>query len=753
MSGTRRGDGPKKGSGAAKPGAKKPAKRGIVKQVFAIGQPNDWRTWLQRFLVVCIIFVLVCVGAFFVAYEATTIPDPNAAFQTQSTYVYYSNGKTELGSFATQNRVSVPLTEVAQSMKDAAVAAEDRTFWTNKGIDLKSIFRSVFNNAQGGATQGGSTITMQYVKILYLNQAQTITRKIKQIFLALKIQQQESKQQILEGYLNTIYFGRGAYGIQAAAEAYFGVPARKLTVAQSAVLAAEINEPSYLDPTGTKDQRAALLGRYQYVLDGMVSMGTLNSATEAAVYAKLPRVKPQQSGNVFGGQKGFALAMVNAQLQKLGFTEAQIYGSGLRVTTTLTQKAMSAAQAGVGANKPGGLSQLHVGTASVDVKTGALLGFFAGQDYLKSQFNWATAPNPPGSVFKVPALAAALSNGWSLKNTFDGDSPLKIGSTSIQNEGESSGVPNGKSYGPRVTLLQGLIQSINTVFVDMTNSTPDGPAKVKDMMVKMGIPATAPGLTYKGSNGQPVAPTTIALGSASVSPLDIANTYATIANGGMAHPWYVIQKVTDSNGKVLWTHQDHQTRVMSAAAAADVSYAMQQVVSDPRGTGGNALALGRPDAGKTGTATGLNNQHVITSWFAGFTPQVATAVIYLHTNPKNGAYLPLDGYMPSYFGADYPTRTWTSIMSLIMRGLPVENFPPPGNVKPTNQSPGHQVYTPPPTPTAKPTPTPTAKPTAKPTPTGAPSVNPTSPSPSPTNNCGGLLGQPCPTPTPTAGPS
>ncbi|MGN6721797.1 MAG: transglycosylase domain-containing protein, partial [Marmoricola sp.] len=649
MSGTRRADGPKKGSGSRKTG-KKPAKRGLVKQVFAIGQPNDWRTWLQRLLVVSIVFVLVCVGAFFVAYEATTIPDPNAAFQTQSTYVYYANGKSELGTFATQNRQSVPLTDVAQSMQDAAVAAEDRTCWTNKGIDIKSIFRSVFNTAQG-TTQGGSTITMQYVKILYLNQAQTITRKIKQIFLALKIQQQESKQQILEGYLNTIYFGRGAYGIQAAAEAYFGVSASKLTPAQSALLAAEINEPSYLDPTGTAAQRAALLGRYQYVLDGMVTMNTLDSATEAKIYSKLPKVTPQSSVNVFGGQKGFALAMIKSQLLKLGFTEAQIYGSGLRVTTTLTQKAMNAAQAGVNANKPGGLRQLHVGTASIDVKTGALLGFFAGQDYLKSQFNWATAPNPPGSVFKVPALAAALSNGWSLKNTFDGNSPLDINGTKIQNEGEASGIANGTSYGPRVTLLQGLIESINTVYVDMTNSTKNGPNKVKDMLTAMGVPANAPGLTYKGSNGQQVAPTTIALGSASVSPLDIANAYASVANGGMAHPWYMISKVTDSTGKVLWEHKDHPTRAMSAKVAADVSYAMQQVVQ--KGTGSkNGHVAGYQTAGKTGTATGLNNQHVITSWFAGFTPQIATAVIYLRTNPKNGGYLPLDGYMPSYFGAD-----------------------------------------------------------------------------------------------------
>lgn len=733
MSGTRRADGPqKKGSSARKPGGASTKKRGILKQVLAIGQPNDWRSWLQRLLVILIALVLVCVGAFFVAYAATTIPDPNAAFQAQSTYVYYSDGTTQVGSFATQNRQSVPLDQVAQPMQDATVAAEDRTFWTNKGIDIKSILRSVSNDAQGGSTQGGSTITMQYVKILYLNQAQTISRKIKQIFLALKIQKQESKAQIMEGYLNTIYFGRGAYGVEAASKAYFGSSASKLTVPQAALLAAEINQPSYLDPTGTDAQKAALLGRYQYVLDGMVKMGTLDSGTEGTLYSKLPAVVTQAAVDVYGGQKGFALAMVKQQLLNLGFNETQIYGSGLRVTTTLTQQAMSAAETGVTQNEPKGLAQLHVGTASVDVKTGALIGFYAGQDFLAGQYNWATAPNPPGSVFKVTALAMALSNGWSLKNTFDGNSPLNVNGTKIQNEGEASGISNGTSYGRNVTLLEGLRESINTVFVDMTTATKDGANKIKDMAVAMGVPANAPGLTYAGSNGQRIAPTTISLGSVSVSPVDIANTYATVANGGMAHPWYMISKVTDSTGKVLWSHQNKQTQAMSPQVAADVSTAMQTVVKS--GTGTNARALGRPAAGKTGTATGANNSSVITSWFAGFTPQVATAVMYLRTAPGSGAYLPLDGYMPSYFGADYPTRTWTTVMQGILQGTPVVQFPPPGDVASTNNVSGHQVYTPP---TYSPPPPPTATATQPPAPT-----TPITPTPTPTPS-------PSPTPTPT----
>src|SRR5689334_2268140 len=195
---------------------------------------------------------------FYFAYRATEIPDPNEAFQAQATKVYYAGGKTELGSFALQNRESIPLADIPQSMQDAVVAAEDRSFWTNKGIDPKGILRAAFSNAKGGATQGASTITQQYVKILYLTQERTLKRKVKEAFLSLKIQQQQSKSQILEGYLNTIYFGRGAYGVQAAAYAYFNKPAKRLNNAQSAVLAAVLNSPNHLST-----DKEALLSRYR----------------------------------------------------------------------------------------------------------------------------------------------------------------------------------------------------------------------------------------------------------------------------------------------------------------------------------------------------------------------------------------------------------------------------------------------------------------------------------------------------------
>ena len=213
--------------------------------------------------------VLAVSGAFAYVYKTTELPDPNADFKTQTSFVYYSDGKTELGRYAVQNRVSIGYDEMPDAIKDAVVAAENRTFWSDNGVDLKGIIRAVFNNAQGNATQGASTITQQYIKILYLTQERSYTRKVKEAVLSLKLGRQVSKQEILEGYLNTIYFGRGAYGIQAASLAYFEKDASELSLKESAALASIINNPTHFDPANGKDAKVALRERYAYVLDGM----------------------------------------------------------------------------------------------------------------------------------------------------------------------------------------------------------------------------------------------------------------------------------------------------------------------------------------------------------------------------------------------------------------------------------------------------------------------------------------------------
>ena len=673
---------------------------------------------------------LVLASMFYIAYRATDIPSENAAFQAQTTNVYYAGGKTKIGRFATQNRESIPLADMPKAMQDAVVAAEDRTFWTNRGIDPKGIIRAAFSNAKGGATQGASTITQQYVKILYLSQERTFKRKIKEAFLSLKIQQKKTKSEILEGYLNTIYFGRGAYGIQAAANAYFGIPAKQLDVAQSAMLASVLNSPNYLSPDGSDASRAALLSRYDYVLSGMASMGAISSTTAAGIQGSLPKVKKASTSNLYGGQKGFMLDMVKQELLKLGFDEGEIQGGGLRVTTTFTKKAMDAAKAGVEEVQPDGLKDLHTAVASVDVKTGGVLGFYGGQDYLKSQLNWATSADSPGSAFKPFAVAAGIKDGFSLKDTFDGDSPYTFpdGST-VVNEGEGGGV----DYGNHVSLQMATQESINTAFIDMTQSMDgDGPRKIANMAEAMGVPTIPENDVHAR----------ISLGGMSISPMNMANSYATIANGGMHHDLFVVSKVTKaSTGEVLYTAPRKTDRAVSEDIAADTSYAMQSVVKS--GTGARAQALGRPAAGKTGTATN-DDKRVITSWFVGFTPQVATAVMYVRGNGRK----PIDeGYLPlGYFGATYPTMTWTAVMKGIMDGLDVEDFPPPANLDGDAPSSGHDPYTPPPKP--KKTKTPTQTPSKTPGPPGSTFTPPgqitETPVPTDSTCTPVVLGPPCP---------
>jgi membrane peptidoglycan carboxypeptidase len=713
----RRADGPAKKRKPKPPGT---AKRRVLKTL----------KWL---LIVGLVGSLVLVGVFVYLYKTTTIPDPNKDFETESSFVYYADGKTQIGQYATQNRQIIPLSEMPSNLKDAVVAAEDRTFYTNHGIDPKGIIRAAFNDARGGATQGASTITQQYVKILYLTQERSLTRKVHEAILSLKLQKQLSKQQILQGYLNTIYFGRGAYGVQAAAQAYFGVDAKDLTLKQSAVLASVLNNPSAFDPANGKDARHALKGRYAYVLEGMAKMGTIPQAQAQKAERHLPTFPVFKQSSRYAGQKGHVLTLVRQQLHDLNFTDDQIDGGGLRITTTLTTKAMNAANAGVHEVRPHlSYKELHVAVATVQPKTGALLGFYGGQDYLQSQINWATAGGMVGSTIKPVSLAAAITDGYSLKSTWQGNSPFTFpDGLEVHNEGDSTGT----NYGAAISSLTALEQSVNTAFVDMSNSMKNGPQKILAMGNKMGIPPDRPDSQFPGipnTSRDLDADALLTLGKARISAVNMANTYATIANGGQRADVHVIDKVVAPDGKVLYQYKPHTTQAVRNDVDRDVSYGMQQVVL--HGTGANAQAIGRPAAGKTGTATN-DNGDVSSSWFVGFTPQLATAVMYVRGDGDNALndYLPPYNGAAGYFGAGYPTATWAAVMKRDLVGVPVEKFPPAANVEAKAPEPGHDPYTPPPPPpsTHRTSSAPTSSaPTSKP-----PSTPPSSPTSSGTPSC------------------
>jgi membrane peptidoglycan carboxypeptidase len=594
----------------------------------------------------------------------------------------------------------------------------------NQGVDFKGIVRAFVNNVRGGDTQGASTITQQYVKILYLTQERTLSRKVKEAFLSLKVQDKLSKEEVLQGYLNTIYFGRGAYGVEAAAQAYFDKDAADLTVKESAVLAAILNSPNNYDPANGKESKQALFSRYQYVLGAMAEMDTLDEADAEKFSRRLPKFPKIRSNDNYGGQRGHVLKMVRDFLLDQGYTDAEIDGGGLRVVTTIDRGLMRDAENAIREQRPEGFGKnLHIALASVEPGTGALRAIYGGHDYLDSQINWATAGGSPGSTFKPFAVAAGLEDGYSLQSTFQGNSPISVGDIDFKNEGGG----NGFSYGSNVSLLRGLEDSINTVFVDLTVAMSDGPKKIVDTAVALGIPRRAPGLKPE---------TGVALGSATIAPVDMATAYAAIDNDGVTAPWFIVEEVRNADGELLYEHKIRTERAIDEDVSHDTIYAMEQVVRS--GTGTAALALGRPAAGKTGTAT--NSVGAVSSaWFVGFTPQLSTAVMYVRGDGNDQ----LDGWLPSYFGGSYPARTWTAYMEYAHEGLPVEDFPPPALLAATNSD--HEPAPP------KPTKTKTPKPSE--TPTESPSESPTeSPTDSPTATDSPTICLPGPCdPTPTDG--
>ncbi|HET6687380.1 MAG TPA: transglycosylase domain-containing protein [Jiangellaceae bacterium] len=586
----------------------------------------------------------------------TDIPEANDFSRSQATIVYWNDGKTELGRFSAENRESVGIEDIPPHVQQAVIAAEDRSFYENSGFDPVGIVRAAWSSVRGGEiTGGGSGITQQYVKNYYLTQERTLTRKIRELFIAVKIDQQMDKDQILQDYLNTIWFGRGTYGVQTAAKSYFGKPISELTLEEGAALAAILRNPGNYDPTLGEENLQRFTERFQYVLDGMVEKGWLAAATAAAVVP--PKILPEQKNNTFGGPNGYLLQQVKKELVAAGIEPAEIETGGLRVITTFDAKAQAAAITAVTEEAPTeNVENLHIGLAAVVPGDGAVVAMYGGADAVNQSFNDAIDATPQaGSTVKPFTLTAAFENDISLKSRFWGNSPLedpKLGKP-VNNEGDTD-------YGRYVDLLYATENSINTAFVDLTLQL--GPAKVMDAMVRAGIPDDAPGLKPDGR---------ITLGTASISSVQMADAYATVAAQGKQVDWYTVQKVTDVSGAVRHEVEPEPEQVIEPEVTAEVTYAMTQVVEN--GTGRAARELGRPAAGKTGQAEDLG------SWFSGFTPQLAASVAYFKTDyaAETPTMLSLDGTggLDTFAGGQYPARTWTAFMSAALDGAEIMEFP------------------------------------------------------------------------------
>jgi membrane peptidoglycan carboxypeptidase len=507
--------------------------------------------------------------------------------------------------------------------------------------------RAAWNNFTGGVTQGASTITQQYAKNAYLTREQSFERKFKELVLSVKLDTQESKDDILADYLNAIYYGRGAYGIQAASQAYFGKTAAKLDHAEAAYLAAIIRAPSFYN---TKKGKAELEGRWNYVVDAMVQTGALTQAEADALEFPTP-IKWSGATNYYQGEKGYLLEAAKEAMLEIGYTEDDINLNGYRVVTTFNKQAQDAAIAAVDTYGPQYYTDgLRIGLASVRPETGEVVAMYGGKNYLRNQLNDATqATALAGSTFKPFALSAALEQGVSLYSTWDGNSPRTIDGYTLQNYGN-------QSFG-YVTLLKATEYSINTPYVELGNAI--GNDNVKRAAIRAGVPRDTVGLNAD--------PTTV-LGTASPTALDMAHAYSTFAARGQRADLQMIKSVKTPDRETDYEMEVETRREFEENVMDNVNYALQQVVNV--GTGRTALGLGRPSAGKTGTTD--NN---MSAWYVGYTPQLSTAVMMAKSD-SNGNMVTLEGTggLSSVTGGSFPAQMWTSYMQGALEGQPVEEF-------------------------------------------------------------------------------
>ena len=421
---------------------------------------SGWTRFLPSIRVLVVgglsLVIALCV-AFAVGYAATDIPEPNLEATGQTSTIYYSDGKTPIGQYKVEDRKSVEIDEISEPMQKAAIAAEDTSFYENRGISIKGLSRAVVGVATNKYAGGGSTITQQYVKNFYLTNEHSLDRKVKEMFISLKIDQQQSKDEILANYLNTIYLGRRSYGVEVAAQNYFDKPASELNVSESALLAAMIQRPGAADPS---DNPEAYEDRFNYVVKNMVDEGFLTE--EQAAKVELPDVRKQNKESSLSGQKGYMWDFVRREaLKKLDIDEAQLDRGGYNIVTTFDKDRMKAAEQAIKTLPQDQPEGMQAGLVSIDPDDGGIEAFYGGKNYLDQAFNASTQSHvQAGSTFKPFALVAGLENGVRLTDTYPGSSP-----TSIDNNGKPWLVNNfgGSSYGP-VSLLKATQSSINTAY-------------------------------------------------------------------------------------------------------------------------------------------------------------------------------------------------------------------------------------------------------------------------------------------------
>ena len=590
------------------------------------------------------------------AWFSVSIPDPNAYVNSQATIIQYSNGE-EIGRIGTQNRQILPIAQIPINMRNAVLAAEDRNFYSNHAFSVTGIARALLNNLKSGNLngEGGSTITQQYAKTAFLTSSRTIQRKVKELVISMKLENALSKDQIFENYLNTIYFGRGSYGVQTASQQYFNRNVDQLTLSQTAVIASILRSPGYYDPALSEENAVRLENRFHYVINGMLENGWITQ--EQADKAKFPTVAPRVTSGSLSGPKGHVISQVQRDLGRLGFSEEQLLEGGLVIRTTLVQKAQQSAVDAVTKLYPKKApDNLRIGLVAIRPGTGEIVALYGGRDYLERQLNDATQSIAlAGSTFKPFALVAALEAGIPLTSMWNGDSPQ-----TFDDLGKPYLVSNyGNEGWGQIDLVTATQHSVNTIFVPLGMKA--GMDKVVDAARRAGIP----------ENVAMIPTPSVVLGVASPHVIDVANAYATFAAQGVYAKPFLVASVTGPNKGVLYEATPQTQEVFSKEVMADLTYALKSVVNG--GTGAAALSLGRPAAGKTGTS-----QSNASAWFSAYTPQLAASVALFRDSASeslNGI-----GGLTSVTGGTFPARIWTAFMKGALKGEPVMTFPAPSNI-------------------------------------------------------------------------
>lgn len=579
---------------------------------------------------------------------------PGDPVAPQASVLYYRDGRTVLARVGTTDRSDVPLSAVPTAVRQLILAAEDRDFYSHAGVSVRGVLRAAVADATGDR-QGASTITQQYARNAFLTQDFSMDRKAREFALAVKLERQHSKAEIFERYLNTIYFGRGAYGIAAAANAYFGVPADRLTAAQGAVLAAVIKDPWHFDPA--VDAPGARQ-RWDWIVAAAADQDWLDGRLA------YPPVKEPGAGS--DGPNGLIVDRVERELIGHGISAQALHTQGLAVTTTLDPVGQKAALDLVGRQLREQPSGLRAALVAVDPKTGGVRAYY-GTDQGRGYFDYASALHPAASTFKPIVLAAALQQGIGYRSRWDGSSPRTFAGR--------GGVPLVNHDGlqcPDCTLEQAMVDSLNTPFYAVTERI--GAERVRDMAVALGVPATYQGQkSMVDAKGDPKPGRTrsdIAIGRYPVTPGDLATVYATFAAGGERHDRYFVESAVAGDGTVLQKASPRGRTVLERGVASDVSTVLSSVVR------GDDVMPGRPAAGKTGTQQWGNTKDNQDAWMAGYTPELATAVWFGKEKPgpiRDSAGKPIEG-------DTVPARLWRDFVRTTLKGKPKAPLPRPAMV-------------------------------------------------------------------------